>query len=128
MKISYNWLRDYVPTNLGVERVSDMLTFCGLEVEGIELVETIKGGLKDFYIGEVLTCEKHPNSDHLHLTTVDIGKGTPLNIVCGAPNVSKGQKVIVATVGSKIYSSEDEYFKIKKSKLRGYPRDRKSVV
>lgn len=123
MKISYNWLRDYVPTNLGVERVSDMLTFCGLEVEGIELVETIKGGLKDFYIGEVLTCEKHPNSDHLHLTTVDIGKGTPLNIVCGAPNVSKGQKVIVATVGSKIYSSEDEYFKIKKSKLRGYPSE-----
>lgn len=120
MKISYNWLKDYVPTNLSVEKVSDLLTFCGLEVDSVELVETIKGGLNNFLVGEVLTCENHPDSDHLHITTVDVGTGTPLNIVCGAHNVAKGQKVIVATIGAKIYSSEDEYFSIKKSKLRGY--------
>lgn len=120
MKISYNWLKDYVPTNLSVEKVSDLLTFCGLEVDSVELVETIKGGLNNFLVGEVLTCENHPESDHLHLTTVDVGSGTPLNIVCGAHNVAKGQKVIVATIGAKVYSSDDEYFAIKKSKLRGY--------
>lgn len=120
MKISYNWLKDYVPTNLSVEKVSDLLTFCGLEVDSVELVETIKGGLNNFLVGEVITCENHPDSDHLHLTTVDVGTGTPLNIVCGAHNVAKGQKVIVATIGAKVYSSDDEYFTIKKSKLRGY--------
>ena len=120
MKISYNWLKDYVPTNLSVEKVADLLTFCGLEVEDFELVETIKGGLKNFFVGEVLTCENHPDSDHLHITTVDVGGELPLNIVCGAHNVAKGQKVIVATIGAKIYTSEDEYFVIKKSKLRGY--------
>lgn len=120
MKISYNWLKDYVPTNLNVEKVADLLTFCGLEVESIEVVETIKGGLKNYVVGEVLTCENHPDSDHLHLTTVNVGGETPLNIVCGAPNVAKGQKVIVAKIGAKVYSSETEYFEIKKSKLRGY--------
>lgn len=120
MKISYNWLKDYVPTNLNVEKVADLLTFCGLEVESIEVVETIKGGLKNYVVGEVLTCENHPDSDHLHLTTVNVGEENPLNIVCGAPNVAKGQKVIVAKIGAKVYSSETEYFEIKKSKLRGY--------
>ncbi len=120
MKISYNWLKDYVPTNLNVEKVADLLTFCGLEVESIEVVETVKGGLKNYVVGEVLTCENHPDSDHLHLTTVNVGEETPLNIVCGAPNVAKGQKVIVAKIGAKVYSSETEYFEIKKSKLRGY--------
>lgn len=120
MKISYNWLKDYVPTNLNVEKVADLLTFCGLEVESIEVVETIKGGLKNYVVGEVLTCENHPDSDHLHLTTVNVGGETPLNIVCGAPNVAKGQRVIVAKIGAKVYSSETEYFEIKKSKLRGY--------
>jgi phenylalanyl-tRNA synthetase beta chain len=120
MKISYNWLKDYVPTNLNVEKVADLLTFCGLEVESIEVVETIKGGLKNYVVGKVLTCENHPDSDHLHLTTVNVGQETPLNIVCGAPNVAKGQKVIVAKIGAKVYSSETEYFEIKKSKLRGY--------
>jgi len=120
MKISYNWLKDYVPTNLNVEKVADLLTFCGLEVESIEVVETIKGGLKNYVVGEVLTCENHPDSDHLHLTTVNVGEEIPLNIVCGAPNVARGQKVIVAKIGAKVYSSETEYFEIKKSKLRGY--------
>lgn len=120
MKISYNWLKDYVPTNLNVEKVADLLTFCGLEVESIEVVETIKGGLKNYVVGEVLTCENHPDSDHLHLTTVNVGEGTPLNIVCGAPNVAQGQKIIVAKIGARVYSSETEYFEIKKSKLRGY--------
>ncbi|MFA6933349.1 MAG: phenylalanine--tRNA ligase subunit beta, partial [Bacteroidales bacterium] len=119
MKISYNWLKDYVPTNLNVEKVADLLTFCGLEVEDVELVETIKGGLKNYVVGEVLTCENHPDSDHLHITTVNVGEATPLNIVCGAANVTKGQKVIVAKIGAKIYTSEEEYFEIKKSKLRG---------
>ena len=119
MKISYNWLKDYVPTNLNVEKVADLLTFCGLEVEDVELVETIKGGLKKYVVGEVLTCENHPDSDHLHITTVNVGEATPLNIVCGAANVTKGQKVIVAKIGAKIYTSEEEYFEIKKSKLRG---------
>lgn len=120
MKISYNWLKDYVPTNLNVEKVADLLTFCGLEVESIEVVETVKGGLKNYVVGEVLTCENHPDSDHLHLTTVNVGQETPLNIVCGASNIAQGQKVIVAKIGAKVYSSETEYFEIKKSKLRGY--------
>ena len=120
MKISYNWLKDYVPTNLSVEKVENLLTFCGLEVESIETVETIKGGLKNYVVGQVLTCENHPDSDHLHLTTVDVGEETPLNIVCGAHNVAKGQKVIVAKIGARVYTSDEEYFEIKKSKLRGH--------
>lgn len=122
MKISYNWLKDYVPTNLSAEKVAELLTFCGLEVESIEIEETVKGGLKKFFVGEVLTCELHPDSDHLHITTVDVGAEAPLNIVCGAPNVDKGQKVIVATIGARVYEG-DEYFEIKKSKLRGVPSE-----
>lgn len=121
MKISYNWLKNYCKTDISAEKVADLLTSCGLEVEEIEKTESIKGGLTGVVIGEVLTCEKHPDSDHLHLTTVDIGKEMPLEIVCGAPNVAKGQKVPVATIGTKIWTSDTEYFEIKKSKLRGYP-------
>lgn len=119
MKISYSWLKDYVPTNLSVEKVESLLTFCGLEVESIEKVEAVKGGLKNFVVGEVLYCENHPDSDHLHLTKVDVGEEEPLSIVCGAPNVAKGQKVIVAKIGARVYTNDEEYFEIKKSKLRG---------
>lgn len=119
MKISYNWLKDYVPTNLSVEKVADLLTFGGLEVEAIEVVETIKGGLKNYVVGKVLTCENHPDSDHLHITTVDVGQERALNIVCGAANVAKDQMVIVAKIGARVYTSEEEFFEIKKTKLRG---------
>lgn len=119
MKISYNWLRRYVDINISAEKVAELLTFGGLEVESVDRIETIKGGLRNYFVGEVLTCEMHPNSDHLHLTTVDVGGERPLNIVCGAPNVAKGQKVIVATIGAKVYTSDEEFFEIKKSKLRG---------
>ncbi|MGP1514640.1 MAG: phenylalanine--tRNA ligase subunit beta [Bacteroidales bacterium] len=118
MKISYNWLRQYVPTKYNAEEIADILTFSGLEVEGIEKIESIKGGLDKYVIGKVLTCEKHHNSDHLHITTVDIGQSEPLHIVCGASNVAIGQTVVVATVGAKVYDGED-CFEIKKSKLRG---------
>ncbi len=118
MKISYNWLKEYVSTNQSAEEVARLLTFSGLEVEDIEKAESIKGGLDKYFIGKVLTCEMHPNSDHLHITTVDVGGERPLNIVCGAPNVAQGQKVVVATIGAKVYEGE-EFFTIKKSKLRG---------
>lgn len=87
MKISYNWLKQYVDIDISAEKVAELLTFGGLEVEDVEVVETIKGGLKNYVVGHVLTCEMHPNSDHLHITTVDVGLEQPLNIVCGAPNV-----------------------------------------
>jgi phenylalanyl-tRNA synthetase beta chain len=118
MKISYNWLKSYLDFDLTPEVVADYLTSCGLEVEGIEEFESVKGGLKGLVIGHVLTCETHPDSDHLHLTTVDVGGDRPLNIVCGAPNVAQGQKVVVATIGTKLYQGE-ETFTIKKSKIRG---------
>ena len=118
MKISYNWLKQYVPTEYDAQQTADLLTFSGLEVEGTEKVESIKGGLDKYYIGKVLTCENHPNSDHLHITTVDVGGKEPLHIVCGAPNVASGQTVVVATIGAKVYDGE-ECFEIKKSKLRG---------
>ena len=121
MKISYNWLKNYCQTNISAEQIADLLTSCGLEVEGIEKNESIKGGLSGVVIGQVLTCEPHPDSDHLHLTTVDVGSEAPLAIVCGAPNVARGQKVPVATIGTKIWTSDTECFEIKKSKLRGYP-------
>ncbi|MEG1572662.1 MAG: phenylalanine--tRNA ligase subunit beta, partial [Bacteroidales bacterium] len=94
MKISYNWLKSYANVELPVEEVSFLLTDCGLEVEGIQAYESIKGGLNGLVIGQVLSCEKHPDADKLSLTTVDIGSGEILSIVCGAPNVAKGQKVI----------------------------------
>ncbi len=119
MRISYNWLKRYVATDLTAEKAAEILTDIGLEVESIEKVETIKGGLEGLVIGEVLTCEKHPDADKLSVTTVEYGEG-PVQIVCGAPNVAKGLKVVVATVGATLYPSDsDECFKIKKSKIRG---------
>lgn len=122
MKISYKWLKDLLSFNLTAEETSIYLTNCGLEVEGVETFETVKGGLKGLVIGEVLTCEPHPNSDHLHVTTVNVGGEAPLHIVCGAPNVAAGQKVVVATIGTVLYDG-DESFTIKKSKLRGEPSE-----
>jgi phenylalanyl-tRNA synthetase beta chain len=118
MKISYNWLKDYVETDLSAEEVSRILTDTGLEVEGLHKVEAVKGGLQGVVIGEVISCEKHPDADRLKVTTVNAG-GEPLQIVCGAPNVAAGQKVVVATVGCTLYPNPEEPFKIKKSKIRG---------
>ena len=117
MKISYKWLRRYIDTDLSAEKIAELLTFGGLEVESVELVETVKGGFKNYVVGNVETCQMHPNSDHLHITTVDVGEQEPLHIVCGAPNVAKGQKVIVAKTGARVYTSDVEFFEIKKSKL-----------
>ena len=119
MKISYNWLKDYVDTTLTPHELDDLLTFSGLEIEGVDKVETIKGGLEHVVIAQVLTCEPHPDSDHLHLTTVDVGAAEPLHIVCGAPNVAAGQKVVCAQIGTKIWTSDTEFHEIKKGKLRG---------
>ena len=119
MNISYKWLKEYVDFDLSAEEVAVALTSIGLEVGSVEEVQTIRGGLKGLVVGHVLTCEAHPNSDHMHITTVDLGNGeVPTQIVCGAHNVAAGQKVIVATLGTKLYDGDSE-FKIKKSKLRG---------
>lgn len=118
MNISYKWLKDYVDFDLNPQEVVDALTSTGLEVDALEEVQSIKGGLKGLYVGKVLTCEAHPDSDHLHVTTVDLGRETPSQIVCGAPNVAAGQKVIVADLGCVLYDGDKE-FVIKKSKLRG---------
>ena len=118
MNISYNWLKEYVDFTLTPDEVAAALTSIGLETGGVEEVQTIKGGLEGIVIGEVLTCEAHPNSDHMHVTTVNLGQGEPVQIVCGAANVAAGQKVVVATLGTKLYDG-DECFTIKKSKLRG---------
>ena len=118
MNISYKWLKEYVDFDLTAQQVADALTSTGLEVDALEEVQSVKGGLKGLYVGKVLTCEMHPNSDHLHVTTVDLGKGEPSQIVCGAPNVAAGQKVIVADLGCVLYDGDKE-FQIKKSKLRG---------
>lgn len=118
MNISYKWLKEYVDFDLTPQQVCDALTSTGLEVDALEEVQSIKGGLKGLYVGKVLTCEAHPNSDHLHVTTVDLGRETPSQIVCGAPNVAAGQKVIVADLGCVLYDGDKE-FVIKKSKLRG---------
>ena len=118
MNISYNWLKEYVDFDLTSEEVAAALTSIGLETGSVEEVQTIKGGLEGLVIGEVLTCVEHPNSDHLHITTVNLGNGEPTQIVCGAPNVATGQKVVVATLGTKLYDG-DECFTIKKSKIRG---------
>ena len=118
MNISYNWLKEYLDFDLQPEEVAAALTSIGLETGSVEEVQTIKGGLEGLVVGEVLTCEMHPNSDHLHVTTVNVGSGEPLQIVCGAPNVAAGQKVIVAVNGTKLYDGDKE-FTIKRSKLRG---------
>lgn len=118
MKISLNWLKEYLKIDLDVEEICQILTSIGLEVAGYEQIESIKGGLKGLVIGEVKTCEAHPDSDHLHITTVDLGDGRLTPIVCGAPNVAAGQKVVVATIGTVLYDGDKE-FVIKKSKIRG---------
>lgn len=118
MNISYNWLKEYIDFRLSPEELADALTSIGLEVGTVEEVESIRGGLRGIVIGKVLTCVEHPNSDHLHITTVDLGNGEPTQIVCGAPNVAAGQTVVVATVGTTLYDGDNE-FSIKKSKIRG---------
>lgn len=119
MKISLNWLKEYIEIKETPEEIAHILTMTGLEVEGVETVETIKGGLRGVVIGEVLECTKHPNADKLSITKVDIGELELLRIVCGAPNVAKGQKVLVAIVGTTLYPKGSEGFKIKKAKIRG---------
>ena len=118
MKISYNWLKQYIQCELPAEELGKTLTGTGLEVEDMTRYESVKGGLKGVVVGKVLTCIDHPNSDHLHITTVDVGQAEPLHIVCGAPNVAAGQKVLVATIGCELWSG-DESFTIKKGKIRG---------
>ena len=118
MNISYDWLKQYVDFDLSPQEVADALTSIGLEVDAVEEIQAIKGGLAGLVVGKVLTCEPHPNSDHMHVCSVDLGEGEPQQIVCGAPNVAAGQKVIVATLGTKLYDG-DACFTIKKSKLRG---------
>lgn len=119
MKISYNWLKQFLQIDWDAQKTGELLTDLGLEVEGISQFESVKGGLKGIVVGHVLTCEKHPNADKLKLTTVDIGQEAPLQIVCGAPNVAAGQKVPVATVGTTLYTPEGEAWVIKKGKIRG---------
>ena len=119
MKISYNWLRQYIDTTKSADEIAVLLTDCGLEVEHIEPFQSLKGGLQGLVIGEVITKEKHPDADKLSVITVNVGAPELLTIVCGAPNVATGQKVIVALVGAKLYPSIGEPFEIKKSKIRG---------
>jgi phenylalanyl-tRNA synthetase beta chain len=119
MKISYNWLKDYLDFDLSTEQMSELLTALGLEVEGMETYESVKGGLKGIVAGHVVECGQHPNADRLSVTKVDIGSGELLHIVCGAPNVAAGQKVVVAPVGSTLYSADGEAFHMKKAKIRG---------
>ena len=119
MKISYNWLKQFLQTDWEVNNTSELLTDLGLEVEGVETIESIKGSLEGVVVGEVLTCIQHPNADRLKLTTVNLGSGDPVQIVCGAPNVAAGQKVPVATIGTMLYDDSGSGFKIKKGKIRG---------
>ena len=119
MKISNNWLKDYIKTDLSSEKIGAFLTDIGLEVEGIEKYESVKGSLEGIVVGKVLTCEQHPNADKLKKTTVDVGDGNILNIVCGAPNVAANQTVPVAVVGTKIYDKNGNFFEIAKAKIRG---------
>ena len=119
MKISYNWLKQFIKVDWDAERTGNLLTDLGLEIEGIERYESVKGGLEGIVVGEVLTCEQHPNADRLKVTTVNIGAEAPVQIVCGAPNVAAGQKVPVATIGTTLYTAEGEAWKIKKGKIRG---------
>lgn len=118
MNISYNWLKQYVDFDLSADELGAALTSIGLEVGSVEEIQTVKGGLQGLVVGRVITCEPHPNSDHMHVCTIDLGSGEPQQIVCGAPNVAAGQKVIVATLGTKLYDGDD-CITIKKSKLRG---------
>ncbi|RNC86424.1 MAG: phenylalanine--tRNA ligase subunit beta [Winogradskyella sp.] len=119
MKISYNWLKQFINIDWEADKTGELLTDLGLEIEGIEAYESVKGGLKGIVVGKVITCEQHPNADRLKVTTVDIGGDAPVQIVCGAPNVAAGQKVPVATIGTTLYTAEGEAWKIKKGKIRG---------
>ncbi len=119
MKISYNWLKQFIKIDWTTEKTSELLTDLGLEVEGLDSFQSIKGGLEGIVVGHVLTCEQHPNADRLKLTTVNVGADIPLSIVCGAPNVAAGQKVAVATIGTTLYTKEGEAWTIKKGKIRG---------
>lgn len=119
MKISYNWLKQFINIDWNAEKVGELLTDLGLEVEGIENFQSVKGALKGIVVGKVLTCEKHPDADKLKITTVDVGEKTPLHIVCGAPNVAAGQKVPVAVIGTTLYDKSGEAWTIKKGKIRG---------
>src|SRR6185503_4798775 len=119
MTISYNWLSEYLPVKIEPDRLSKILTSVGLEVESLEKYEAIKGGLKGLVIGEVLETAQHPNADKLKLTRVNIGGAEPLSIVCGAPNVAAGQKVVVAPVGTTIYPSKGDPLTMKVAKIRG---------
>ena len=119
MKISYNWLKQFIKIDWTAEKTSELLTDLGLEVEGLEVFQSVKGGLQGIVVGHVLTCEQHPNADRLRITTIDVGAKEPLAIVCGAPNVAAGQKVAVATIGTTLYTAEGEAWTIKKGKIRG---------
>ena len=119
MKISHNWLRQFIKIDIPVDEISILLTNLGLEVENIETYESIKGGLKGVVVGKVISCSKHPNADRLKITKVDIGGDTNLSIVCGAPNVAKGQKVLVATIGTTLNMFNGTSLKISKGKIRG---------
>ncbi|MEC8248690.1 MAG: phenylalanine--tRNA ligase subunit beta, partial [Bacteroidota bacterium] len=119
MKISYNWLKEFINIDWDADKTSELLTNLGLEVEGVDVYESVKGGLKGVVVGQVIECIKHPNADRLKLTTIDVGQQKPLKIVCGAPNVKMGQKVAVATIGTTLFSAEGEAWKIKKGKIRG---------
>lgn len=119
MKISYNWLKQFINIDWNAEKTGHLLTDLGLEIEGIETYQSVKGGLKGIVVGEVLTCVQHPNADRLKVTTVTIGEANPIQIVCGAANIAAGQKVPVATIGTTLYTSEGEAWKIKKGKIRG---------
>lgn len=119
MKISYNWLKQFIKIDWSAEKTSELLTDLGLEVEGIDIFQSIKGALKGIVVGHVLTCEQHPDADRLKITTIDVGEKLPLKIVCGAPNVAKGQKVAVAKIGTTLYTNEGEAWTIKKGKIRG---------
>ena len=119
MKISHQWIKDYLEFDLDVDETSEILTNLGLEVEGVEAFESVKGGFEGIVVGHVLSCEQHPNADRLKVTQVDIGEEEPVQIVCGAPNVAEGQKVVVAKVNTTLYNNAGESFKIKKSKIRG---------
>ena len=119
MKISYNWLKQFIKIDWTTEKTSELLTDLGLEVEGLDSFQSVKGGLEGIVVGHVLTCEQHPNADRLKLTTVNVGADIPLSIVCGAPNVAAGQKVAVATIGTTLYTTEGEAWTIKKGKIRG---------
>ncbi len=119
MTISLNWLKEYISINETPEKIAELLTDLGLEVEGMEEIGGIKGNLEGVIVGQVIECEKHPDADKLSITKVDIGTGDPLSIVCGAPNVAKGQKVVVATIGTTLYFADGKELKMKEGKIRG---------